>query len=199
MPSPRRDGRSTWAKKTAAKRCRRQDNYTEVGKSVGNERPYQSKVSGALAARRKLWASSSITPALMMEFRVKAAWVSTMLAMALDEVITTTRRHGGDHLQHGSLPLCGPRHRRGDFHAVWINPPLYPANVAPVSFVSPGQKNRRRQKPGAAASIQHRPIQPVGGAISSRPFCLASGPSCVTAPAAITSTMARHTNTVVRP
>src|SRR6185437_7962343 len=29
--------------------------------------------------------------------------------------------------------------------------------------------------------------QPVGAAISSRPFCLASGPSWVTAPAAITS------------
>src|SRR5262245_52554196 len=41
--------------------------------------------------------------------------------------------------------------------------------------------------------------QPVGGAISSSPFCLASGPSCVTETAAISRTMASATNTAVSP
>src|SRR5690349_13417344 len=47
--------------------------------------------------------------------------------------------------------------------------------------------------------MQLQECQPVGGAISSRPFCLASGPSCVTDTAAITSKMARQTNTVFSP
>src|SRR5262249_29874602 len=41
--------------------------------------------------------------------------------------------------------------------------------------------------------------QPVGGAISSRPLRFASGPSCVTDTAAISSTTAIETNTAVRP
>src|SRR5580693_6098922 len=40
---------------------------------------------------------------------------------------------------------------------------------------------------------------PVGGAISSRLFCRASGPSCVTDTAAMKSSVARQANTVVRP
>ena len=78
-----------------------------------------------------------------------------------------------------------------------INPPLFPVNVAYVSWY-------RRPKIGgagcpSAAVINPWPVHPVGAAISSRPFCLASGPSCVTDAAAISRTMARHTNTVVRP
>src|SRR5664280_1419565 len=42
-------------------------------------------------------------------------------------------------------------------------------------------------------------IQPVGGATSSSPNCLASGPSLVTEKAAISSTAAMHANTVVVP
>src|SRR4029079_1900062 len=43
------------------------------------------------------------------------------------------------------------------------------------------------------------PVQPVGAATSSKPFCLDSGPSCVTEAAAISRRMARQKNTFVRP
>src|SRR6185437_3037983 len=52
--------------------------------------------------------------------------------------------------------------------------------------------------PNRAPSFLER-AQPVGGAISSRPRCLASGPIWVTEIAAITRTMAIQTNTAVIP
>ncbi len=52
----------------------------------------------------------------MTEFRAKAAWVSTMLAMALDEVITTTSGGRYDDLQHVVSPLFGRGTSRADLH-----------------------------------------------------------------------------------
>src|SRR5262245_40466747 len=50
---------------------------------------YQSKVSGALAFRRKLWASSASVPMFAFEVRASTAWASTIPPMALDEVTRT--------------------------------------------------------------------------------------------------------------
>ena len=40
---------------------------------------------------RKLWLSSTSVPVFMAVVRAKAAWAKTIPAMALDEVITTTK------------------------------------------------------------------------------------------------------------
>src|SRR5580693_7164143 len=66
-----------------------------------------------------------------------------------------------------------------------------------------GRLRRSRRGCGETKDGRYKPgdtrRHPVGGAISSRLFCRASGPSCVTAIAAMNSIMAKQTNTVVRP
>src|SRR6476469_3778467 len=78
---------------------------------LGLFRPYQSKHRGALAARRKLWASSTSTPALIAEFRAKAAWGSMMPAIALDEVITTTSAAATISFTMSLSPIFRSRHQ----------------------------------------------------------------------------------------
>src|SRR5690348_18400894 len=63
-----------------------------------------------------------------------------------------------------------------------------------IDAAGPGRHSVR-----APYSVTFGDRQPVGGATSSRPFCLASGPNWVTETAAMSRTAARHTNTVVRP
>jgi hypothetical protein len=72
----------------------------------------------------------------MVEARAKAAWVNTMPAMALVEVITTTTAAATIILSICLSPFAGAAPGRANLHEERSNPRLYPANVAPVSLVS---------------------------------------------------------------
>src|SRR6185436_17406273 len=85
---------------------------------------------------RKLWLSSARVPQFMVEARAKAAWVNTMPAIALVEVITTTTAAATIILSICLSPFAGVAPSRADLHEERSNPRLYPANVAPVSLVS---------------------------------------------------------------
>ena len=110
-------------------------------------------------------------------------------------------QRGGDDRSSAWVPPLWPRRQPRRSHEERSNPRLYPANVASVSLVSRLQKQWRRLKSPAPPSIQALSGRVIRSGRRSRPgpFAWPPGPSCVTAPAAITSTMARQTNTVVRP
>src|SRR5947209_10230352 len=81
----------------------------------------------------------------MVEARAKAAWVNTIPAMALVEVITTTTAAATIILSMCLSPFAGTAPSRADLHGERINPRLYPANVAPVSWVSRRFGDRRNR------------------------------------------------------
>ena len=137
--------------KKAAARMLAAEVYTggKQRKSVGPTSRRRSgpwRPGGSSGSRRRS------RPALALPTRAKAAWVRAMPAMALVEVIDDNNRGGDDHLEHGPLPFGSGRVNRAVLHGDRINPRTYPANVACVSSVSPGQKSWRR-RPGAAMSM----------------------------------------------
>ena len=73
------------------------------------------------------------------------------------------------------------------------------ASSASAAICSKNEESGRLNGGRLLSAVIRRVTHPVGGAISSRLFCRASGPSWVTDTAAIRSRIASDTNTVIRP